>query len=75
MVIAEAILLTSSCSVRESCPLLLLLTLMEGEVVKRDVGDGGSIKIEAGVMGRVERERWSRGWMGKKNEKDKKRDF
>lgn len=36
---------------------------------------GGSIKIEAGVMGRVEREWWSRGWMGKKNEKDKELGF
>lgn len=71
--IAEAILLTSSCGVRESCPLLLLLTAREG--VKRDGEDGGSIKIEAGVMGRVERERWSRGWMGKKNEKDKELGF
>lgn len=54
--IAEAILLTSSCGVRESCPLLLLLTAREGEVVKRDGEDGGSIRIEAGIMGRVERE-------------------
>lgn len=37
--------------------------------------DGGSIKIEAGIMGRVEREWWSRGWMGKKNEKDKELGF
>lgn len=73
--IAEAILLTSSCGVRESCPLLLLLTAREGEVVKRDGEDGGSIKIEAGIMGRVEREWWSRGWMGKKNEKDKELGF